>query len=160
MDVCQPPQTSCSYIYLEFYYDPPGDLIIKPSFPLESLATFGLIFKHSFAYSVECFSMPTDLQPIPIHTVVESMSLLIQTCYNHTGTTPTSCCKMFEPSIQTLTHMVGTQWWNGVQHYTQTPKHSDGLANWVFNLLAVSSINSAMCDSISCKANCHKDYMV
>ena len=104
--------------------------------------------------------MPADLQPIPICTVVEPMSLLIQTCYNHTGTTPAICHKVFEPCIQTLTDMVGTQWWNGAWHYMQTPKHSDGLANWVFDLLAVSLINSAMCDSISCKVNYHKDYMV
>ena len=145
LDVCQPPQTSHSYICLGFYYGPQGDLIIKPSFPLEFLATFVLICKHSFAYSVECFSMPADLQPVPIHTVVEPTSLSIQTHYNHTGTTPTSCCKVSEPCIQTLIDTVGTQWWNGAWHYTQTPNHSDGLANWVFNFLAVSLTNSAMC---------------
>ena len=130
LDICQPPQTSHSYIYLGFYYNPLGDLTIKPSFCLESLVTFGLICQHSFAYSVKCFSMPTDLQPIPIHTVVESMSLLIWTWYNHTGTTPTSCHKVFEPCVQTLTDMVDTQWWNGMWNYKQTPKHSDGLAPW------------------------------
>ena len=111
-------------------------------------------------HSVKCFSMLTDLQPIPVHTVVEPMSLLIWTCYNHTGTTQTSCCKVFEPCIQTLTDMVGTQWWNGVWHYMQTPKHSDGLGNWVFDILAVSLINSEICNSISHKVNCHEDYMM
>ena len=81
-------KTSRSYIYLGFYYDPLGDLVIKPSFPLEFPATFGLICQHSFAYSVKCFSMPADLQPILVQTAVEPKSLLIQTHYNHTGTTP------------------------------------------------------------------------
>ena len=122
---------SHSHIYLGFYYDPQGDLIVKPSFPPEFLAAFDLICQHSFAYSVKCFSMPADLQSISIHTAVEPMSLSIWTCYNHTGTTPNSCHKVFEPCIQTLIDMVDTQWWNGVWHYMQTPKHSDGLANWV-----------------------------
>ena len=155
-NVCQPLQTSHSYIYLGFYYEPQGDLIIKPSFPLEFLGTFCLICKHSFAYSVECFSMPADLQSVSIHTVVETTSLLIQTHYNHTGTTPTSCHKVSEPCIQTLKDMVGTQWWNGAWHYTQTSKHSYGLANWVFDLLA----HSTVCNSVSHKVNCYEDYMV
>ena len=95
LDVCQPPQTSPSYIYLGFYYDPLDDLVTKPSFPPESQATFDLTCQHSFAYSVKCFSMPADLQPIPVQTVAEPMSPLIQTHYNHTGTTPTSCHKVF-----------------------------------------------------------------
>ena len=84
--------------------------------------TFDLIWQHSFVYSVECFLMPTYSWPIPIHIVVESMNLLRQTCYNYTGTTPTSYHKVFEPCGQTLIGMVGTQWWNEVWHYMQTPK--------------------------------------
>ena len=95
---------------LGFYYDPLGDLVIKPSFPPEFPVTFDLICQHSSAYSVECFSMPTDLQPILVQTVAEPMSLSILTHYNHTGTTPTSCHKVFEPCIQTLIDTVGTQW--------------------------------------------------
>ena len=70
--------------------------------------------------------MPTDLQPVLVQTAAEPKSLLIWTRYNHTGTTPTSCHKVFEPCVQTLIDTVGTQWLNGVWHYTQTPKHSDG----------------------------------
>ena len=84
--------------------------VIKPSFPPEFPVTFDLICQHSFAYSVKCFSMPTDLQPVLVHIVAEPMSLLIWTRYNHTGTTPTSCHKVFEPCIQTLIDTVGTQW--------------------------------------------------
>ena len=110
LDICQPPQTSHSYIYLGFYYNPLGDLVIKPSFPLEFPATFDLICQHSFAYSVKCFSMPADLQPVLVQTVAEPMSLSIWTHSNHTGTTLTSCHKVFEPCIQTLIDTVGTQW--------------------------------------------------
>ena len=39
----------------------------------------------------------------------------------------------------------------------QTPKHSDELANWVSDLLAVSVTNFAMCNSISHKVNFQKD---
>ena len=45
-----------THIYLRFYYDPLGDLVIKPSFPLESQATFDLICQYSFVYSVKCCS--------------------------------------------------------------------------------------------------------
>ena len=86
--------------------------------------------------------MPTDLQPVPIHSVVEPTSLSIWILYNHTRTMPASCCKVFEPCVQTLIDMVGTQWWNGVWHYMQTPKHSDGLANWVFDQLLQHAIQS------------------
>ena len=99
MDICQPPQTLHSYIYLGFYYDPQGDLIIKLSLPPEFLVTFDLICQHSFVYSVRCFSMPADLQPVLIHIAVEFMNLLRQTHYNHTGTTPTSYHKVFVPCI-------------------------------------------------------------
>ena len=143
LDVCQTPQTSHSYIYLRFYCDPLGDHIIKPSFPLEFPATFDLIWQHSFAYSVECFLMPTCLWPTLICIVVVSTNLLRQTGYNHTRTTPTSYHKVFEPCGQTLTGRVSTQWWNEACHYMQTPKHSDVLANWASDLLAVSSVSFA-----------------
>ena len=81
----------------------------KTKFPLEFPVTFGLTWQHYFVYSVTCFSMPACLQPIPIHTVVGSMNLLRWTCYNYTGTTPTSYHKVFEPCGQTLIGTVGTQ---------------------------------------------------
>ena len=107
---------SHSYIYIRFYYDPQGDLVIKPSFPLEFLVTFDLICQHFFAYSVKCFSMPADLWPVLICIVVESMNLLRLTHHNHIETTPTRYYKMFVPCVQTLIDMVGTQWWNEVWH--------------------------------------------
>ena len=160
LDICQPPQTSCSYIYLGFYYDCLSDCIIKPSYPPEFPVTFDLIRQHCFAYSVKCFLMPTCLQPVPICIAVVSMTLLKQTLYNYTGTTPTSYNMVFEPCHQTLIGMVGTQWWNEAWHYMQIPKHSDELANWASGPLAMSSISFAMCNSIFQKVNLHKDYMV
>ena len=90
--------------------------------------------------------MPTCLWPLPISTVVGSTNLLRWTHYNYTGTTPTSYYKVFEPCGQTLMGIVGTQWWNEPWNYMQTPKHSDELANWVSDLLAVSLTNFAMCN--------------
>ena len=143
---CLPTTTNSSlYICLGFYCDLSGWSHNKTKFPSGISSDFDLIFPHSSACFVRCLLMPTCLQPILIHIVVEPMNLLRWTHLQLYWDNPNQLSQgvwALWPNISWYGWYPVVEWGMALYANTKAPRQA---SNWVFDLLAVSLTNFAMC---------------